>query len=150
MFCSILEIMVLSCNWFFRHGVIMMAVSKWGWSAWPWVIWKRERGENRKRDLKTRRKDILETQLGIYLTDSLTKLKAEYNTLLGIASNPQLSIFQSLYFRHIYSNTSLVYLNSLGLINTLHILAVHITLSATFAPESVNSSRLSQSQQGGI
>lgn len=29
MFSSVLEIMVLRCNWFFRCGVIMMAVSKW-------------------------------------------------------------------------------------------------------------------------
>lgn len=64
-----------------------------------------ERARGELRDLKTRRKEIVETQVWIFLTDSLTELKAGYNTLVGIASDPELSIFQILFFRHIHSNT---------------------------------------------
>ena len=36
----------------------------------------------------------MKTQVWIYLlTDTLTELEAEYNTLVGIAPNPELSIF---------------------------------------------------------
>lgn len=59
------------------------------------MIGERARGGGGElRDLKTRRKDDEETQVRIFLlTDSPTELEAEYNTLVGIASNPQLSIF---------------------------------------------------------
>lgn len=67
----------------------------------------------------------METQVCLYLlTGSLTELEAEYNTLVGIASDAELSIFYDSFFKPVRSNCTsigLVYLDGLGLINALHI-----------------------------
>lgn len=116
--------MVLSCNWFFRRGVIMMAVSTRSLIR----LALGDGGEREQRDLKTRREALWETQAWLcLLTDHLTELESERETLVGITYNPEPSIFQSSFFLGgpALSNTSLstclVYLDGLGPINTLRI-----------------------------
>lgn len=67
----------------------MMAVSKW--SLIHLALGDRRGSEGGEQwDLKTRSKDIVEMQVKL---DSLTELEAEHSTLVGIASNHDLSIF---------------------------------------------------------
>lgn len=62
--------------------------------------------EREQRDLKTRREALWETQAWLcLLTDHLTELEAERETLVGITSNPEPSIFRSSFFLGLLSQT---------------------------------------------
>lgn len=121
MFCSILETMVLSCNWFFRRGVIMMAVSKW--SLIHLAMGYRRESEERTEIF--RQEDKAAWSLRNISTDSLIE---QYNSLQPKAIH--LPILLGL-FSQKFTSTGLFHLDVLGLLNSPH--RSHITLMNTSA-----------------
>lgn len=101
MFSSVRETMVLSCNWFFRHGVIMMAVSKWSPIHLALSDWReRERVRGEQRDLET----AWRYRFGYISTDSLTELKAKYNANGSSLQSSAIHLLTPTPFRPIHSN----------------------------------------------